>query len=596
MTTFIEQELAQKEPARVSRAVVFVDVVESVRLMQDFESDVIQRWRRFVHEVRDEIVPPLGGRMVKSVGDGMLLEFLQIPAAAQAAQQILRRIDSYNADRGAEARIHLRLGAHFTDVVVEDFDVLGKGVNVAARLLSLARPGEAVVSAEFRAGLVPGLDGEIEDLGECFLKHVSEPVRAFRVRGADTGGAKAVPPSLDDLARPILVVAPFGSVAGNLDEQSIAAAFTDNLVLALSRLPHWTVISRMATAAMQGRKLGDRDIIAVVRARYLIKGTIAKAGSLLKVRLTIVDGPSGDSLFEMEDTQAAATFLAANSESAARLLAHISAVILSRELQVAHEAALPNVPAYTLLLHSVSKLHSMARADVARAREGLEHIVDRHPRSAEALAWLANWHFVQIAQASVEVPANAAAQARSHLARALDERPDHALSLSLEGHLLSYVDHDSQRAEAVLRRAVQHGPNESLAWLFLANLLTHTNRGAEAATAVRRADRLSPMDPLGYLYDLIAAGAHSAAGHYGEALSCAERSVRANALHLSSWVQLIIAQVQAGHMDGARTSARRYMTLRPSASVARFLESHPARGTPLADSDGQALLTAGLPL
>ena len=166
---------------RQRRAIVVVDVVESVRLMQANEADVIDRWRRFVNEVRTQVLPVHGGRLVKSLGDGLLLEFEGVPAAVAASLDIQRRIAPFNAGRLGDAVMGLRIGVHLADVVVDDVDIYGAGVNLAARLATLARSDDVVVSAQVRDDLVQGLDADFEDLGECFPKHIPEPVRAYRV-------------------------------------------------------------------------------------------------------------------------------------------------------------------------------------------------------------------------------------------------------------------------------------------------------------------------------------------------------------------------------------------------------------------------------
>jgi predicted Zn-dependent protease len=185
--------------------------------------------------------------------------------------------------------------------------------------------------------------------------------------------------------------------------------------------------------------------------------------------------------------------------------------------------------------------------------------------------------------------------ARARLAQGLDARPDHAMSLALEGHLLSFADGDTRQSERVLREAVQQGPNEASAWMYLSGVLANTGRGAEAVEAICKAQVRSPLDPITFDMDLFAADAHKAAGDLATALVHAHRSVKANAMHLSSWVQLIILQMLNGQGDEARASASHYLVLRPAASVKRFLDRHPARGTPLAEIDAAALTEAGIP-
>ena len=189
--------------ARVRRTVVVVDVVESVRLLLSHEEAVIARWCALTRTTTDELLPGHGGRLVKSLGDGMLLEFRDAPQAVATAFALQALCARGNAGLPAEAAMLLRIGVHVCEVIVTELDVFGAGVNLAARLAALGRPGDVVVSAELREQLVPGVHAALEDLGDCFLKHIDQPCRAYRARpvGADPAlSARLL--GLDSRARP----------------------------------------------------------------------------------------------------------------------------------------------------------------------------------------------------------------------------------------------------------------------------------------------------------------------------------------------------------------------------------------------------------
>jgi len=172
---------ALDKPEWVLRTLVFVDVVESVRLMEQNESDFVRRWRHLVRTIEKDILPPNRGRLVKSHGDGLLLEFSGVTSAVKAAYALQCACTSVNTDEQPERHILLRAGVHVGHLIADELDLYGSGVNLAARLLTLAGPGEIVVSADVRDQLAPVLDADVEDLGLCYLKHVHEPVRAYRI-------------------------------------------------------------------------------------------------------------------------------------------------------------------------------------------------------------------------------------------------------------------------------------------------------------------------------------------------------------------------------------------------------------------------------
>jgi tetratricopeptide (TPR) repeat protein len=260
-----------------------------------------------------------------------------------------------------------------------------------------------------------------------------------------------------------------------------------------------------------------------------------------------------------------------------------------------HSAALPNLPGYALLLQAMSLLHRLSGDEIVRAQGILDHLADRYPRAPEVQAWFAKWHFLQIAQSRTQDRAGSVRMARQHLGRALSEEPDHGLALAIEGHLHAFEDREPVIAEKRLSDAVLAAPNEPLAWLFLANVRATIGDSAGGLVALKRAQELAPFDPMGYLSTLIASVVHMSAGNSAEALRFAQRSVEQNALHLSSLIQLLFAQADANKMEDARATARRYLELRPGASVQRFIDHHFAIDSPLAQRQVATLLAVGIP-
>lgn len=580
------------------RTVLVVDLVESVRLMQADERGTILRWLATVDRIRQALAPLAGARIVKSLGDGLLLTFDGVPQALALARRLPAWLDDVN--RGVPGQLHLslRLGMHQTTVMVTPLDIFGAGVNLCARIAGLAQPGQLLLSAAARDRLVPGLDGEVEDLGECYLKHVEGTCRVFRWHERGEHALVRPPPTLAAPLRPRLGVLPWregARIAGQVPS-GLARALADDLAAALARSPQWVVTSRLSTAALAGRDLDPATVGRLLGVDYLLAGELERGGPPWRARVALCECHSGELLWEQGyDIETTSAFGPDNPMPGA-VAAEVSKVILARQVAVAHESALPTLAGYTLLLNGVGALYSCERSRSPQAREMLQQLVDRFPRSPEAKAWLAKWYFMRLAQQTTTDRDDDMARARDLLARALDDAPGHALALALSGHMRSYVDGDTAAAERELRAAASAGPNEPLAPLFLAQVLRNRGRPDEAVEAIERAQTLSPLDPMGYYYDLFAASAYSAAGQHERALELALRSLRRNALHLSTWVQVIIEQVSTGRMTDARASAKRYLALRPNASIQRYLERHPARGLPIAEQDARALLEAGLPL
>ena len=578
------------ELKRERRALVVVDVVESVRLMQTHEDDVIRRWRRFIEAVRSRVLPGQGGRLVKSLGDGMLLDFAETRQALAAAFMMHREAAQLNQQVQPDAAIHLRVGVHVAEVVVDELDVFGNGVNLAARLASLCAPGEVVLSAEARQQVLDGLDAVLVDLGECYLKHIAEPVRAFRAAPIEGSVPVRMPRASSSL--PLLAVAtPLGAgAAGGLAELSVLA---DDLSVALARLPLWRVVSRLSTAALVNRAADAGVVAEWTQADYLVVLSLGPAPSRLQAEL--IDCRSAEAVWARDWPATGPALTDWQARGLPECVSALAQCVLNAQVNLEHAVALPNLPAYSVMLQAIVHMHGLSTEGFHAAGGLLAHLRDRHPRANDVRAWLAKWHFLQMAQAKPEGVQSHLDTARALLASVRADDPANGLALALEGHLLAFADRRLDEAEACLRSATQDTQNESLAWLFLANTLTHQGRSSEAVDAIEHARSLSPLDPMSYMFDHFASRAYLSDHRPEEALHFARRSIQANRLHLSGLAGLIVALMHAGQEEEARREAKRYLALRPGASVRRFADNHLASDSWLAKAETDALLAAGLP-
>ena len=235
---------------RAEKAVLFADIVESARLVEADEEGTVARWLDLVADIREEVLLQFDGRYIKGLGDGILVEFPDAQHAVAASFHIHDHAGRASEDAAPERRIALRIGIEDSDVIIENDDVYGRGVNRAARLLTLAGPGETIASAGVRDKLVEAIDGRIEDLGECFLKHLSEPVRAYRITRPGAPAAPGRPATLAEL-RPTIAVLPFAPLVASREQAIIGDVIAEEVIHKLSRSPEMMVISRLSTAALQ---------------------------------------------------------------------------------------------------------------------------------------------------------------------------------------------------------------------------------------------------------------------------------------------------------------------------------------------------------
>lgn len=582
---------------RARRTIVVVDVVESVRLMERDEAGFIERWRAFVSEVRRDLLPRLGGRLVKSLGDGLLLEVESVSVAINVSRSMQAAIGRVNAQAlGADA-LRLRVGIHVAEVVVDDIDVYGAGVNLAARLAGLAEPGGIVVSAAVRDELVPGLDPDCIDLGECFVKHLSASVRAYRLVEA---GAPRVMPAPDAAMAdvpltPALAVLPLVCTAEQPGQSVAADVLHDSLVAALAGRPELRVVSRLSTLRLAGRDELPPEFLRSLGVDFVLGGSCRVLGGQVVATLSLSDARTREDVWLTQERGSIAALLQPRCELVEAVANGVAGALVRVEACRATTQPLPTLQSHELHLGAVSLMHRASGERFERVHDMLEHLIERHGRIAGPRAWMAKWHVLRMTRGLVADPQREAQQALDHTRRAVDADPGCALALAMEGFVHCHLRRDLHTAAQRLDAAIAAGPNEPLAWLFRGVVHAFRDEGEAAVDCAERSLALSPIDPLRYYFESLAAAAAVSAGRLERAIELAERSLRINRMHTSTYRTLAIAQVLAGQGEQARETVRRLLELEPEFSVERFLARAPAGESAIGLRFARALAEAGVP-
>jgi len=579
---------------RARRTVVMVDMVESVRLIEAHEEDTVRRWQQFVGEVSTQLLPAHRGRLVKSLGDGLLCEFEDARPAVASAVQMQQAAHRLNDGYPAEQAIRLRIGAHTANLIVDERDVYGVGVNLAARLAQLAGPGEIVVSPEVRDSLVDGLDVTIADLGDCYVKHVQEPVHAFRIGDV---GADPIIASLPerDQSRPVVAVVPFSARAKEPTLAMIGELLADEVIGGLSQSSSLNVISRLSTSAFRDRDVALPDIGSKLGARYILSGAYHAIGDKVRLSIELSDVQSHVALCALTLSAPLGSVLTGDDDMIPEIVARVGSAVAERELQRAATAPLPSLESCTLLMGATALMHRATAREFDRARELLDHLAERHRRRPQAHAWLGKWHVLRVVQGWTENKLRETQLAQASVQRALDADPSCALALAIGGLVHAYLRKDLGEADRHYHAALDANPNESLAWLFTSTLHSYRGEGGLASAAAERALRLSPLDPLKYFFYSLAATAVLSEGRYARAIELAQQSMRLNRTHTSTYRALAIAQVLNGDLDAARETVLALRQLEPELTVQGFADRYPGQVPGQTRQYAEALRVAGLP-
>jgi class 3 adenylate cyclase/TolB-like protein len=603
---------------RQETVVLLVDLVESVRLMQEHEAFSVRRWADFVHTVTAEILPRHRGVLVKSLGDGLLARFEAVPDAADAAAEMHRTLAAQNAGIPEDQHLHLRAGVNAAMAWSDGIDIYGTGVNLAARLAtlagpgetiasasaheqlaealaSLANPGETIGSAAARDELTHGVDASCEDLGNCILKHFDKPVRAYRVGPASPHPSLTGRRDYGTAMQPTIAVIPFSARNDTPALFDVGNLIADSVIWRLSKSANLKVISRLSTAAFRGRANDLGKVSAHLGATYVLSGAYVASAGQIMVTAELSAARNDQVVWTDRLSGEIGDLLRPESELADRIARAVHFAVFDAEVEHILTQPLPTLESYSLLLGSIKLMHRSSKDEFLQTRKILDELINRHARIAAPRAWLGNWYILRVTRGWSEDRKREAAEALSATHAALDRDPSDALALATEGFVYCHLLKDLETARKRCNEAVDANPSHALGWLYLGTVNAFQGEGAAAVEATRRAMELSPLDPLRYYYESLGATAELSAQQYVNAERLARSSLVLNRMHLSTWRALTISLVCQERMDEARQALGKVLELDPKLTVEKYIARIPNAELETGRQWACCLAVAGLP-
>jgi adenylate cyclase len=603
---------------RQETVVLLVDLVESVRLMREHEASTVRRWADFVRIVTAEILPRHRGVMVKSLGDGLMARFEAVSDAVDAAAELHRTLAAQNAGIPEDQHFHLRAGINAAMAWSDGIDIYGTGVNLAARLAtlagpgetiasasaheelaaalaSLANPGETIGSAPARDELTHGVDASCEDLGECILKHFDKPVRAYRVGPASPHPSLTGRRDYGTAMQPTIAVVPFSARNDAPALFDVGNLIADSVIWRLSKSANLKVISRLSTAVFRGRANDLGQVSAHLGATYVLSGAyVANAGQIM-VTAELSAARNDQVVWTDRLSGEIGDLLSPESELADRIARAVHFAVFDAEVEHILTQPLPTLESYSLLLGSIKLMHRSSKDEFLQTRKILDELIHRHARIAAPRAWLGNWYILRVTRGWSEDRKREAAEALSATHAALDRDPSDALALATEGFVYCHLLKDLETARKRCDEAVNANPSHALGWLYLGTVNAFKGEGAAAVEATRRAIELSPLDPQRYYFESLGATAELSAHQYESAERLARSSLLLNRMHPSTWRALTIALVAQERMDEAREALEKMRQLEPELTVERYLARLPNAELETGRQWACCLAMAGLP-
>ena len=572
-------------------AVLAADMVGYSRLMEGDETGTLARLRTHRLELVDPTIAKSKGHIIKTTGDGMLVEFQSVADAVECAAEIQRRMARRNADVSPARWIQFRIGINLGDVIVEDGDIFGDGVNVAARLQELAAAGGICVSAAVRDQVGDRLDVTFEDLGEQNVKNIARPIRIFRVL-LD----KAPHPRSEDVmdepgtaTKLSLVVLPFVNMSGDPEQEFFADGLTEDIITELSRFRELLVISRHSAFVHKGKALKVHDIARELGVHYVVEGSVRKVGDRVRVTVQLIDAETDRHVWAERYDRKIEDIFAIQDEITCSIVGTLPGRIEAARHDRAKRKAPQSMAAYEYVLTGKILHHRSTRDDNAEAQRLLDRAIALDPKYAHAHAWKACvlgqcwvYHWCEDREDTWNQVA-----AELQIALTLDDN-DSDVHRILAAANLAHDDHEKARYHQ--ERALSLNPNNDLILVQNGEILTWLGRPEDGIEWIRKAMRVNPYHPERFWNHL--GRAHYTARHYPEAVEALSRLTRPDQMHHAF---LAAALAQLGDKTAAAARAQEVLKEVPTFSIKRFLSTLHYQLDSDRDHLRDGLLKAGLP-
>jgi adenylate cyclase len=566
--------------ARVERrlaAILAADLAGYSRLMGADEVGTLAALKRCRREIVDPAIAAHNGRIVKTTGDGMLVEFASAVDAVTCAVAVQEKM----AHQVAEGpRIQFRIGIHVGDIIIDDNDIFGDGVNIAARLEGIAEPGSVCISDDARRQIRGKIDIRFEDIGEQTLKNIAEPMRAWRMRlvGEDAPVDRSSSPPIQRsqaLAlpdKPSIVVLPFDNMSAEAGQDYLADGIVEAITAALSCIRSFFVIARSSAFAYKGRATNARDIGKELGVAYLLEGSVQKAGSRLRITVQLIETEGSAHVWSSRYDGTIDEFFDFEDRITQQVAGALQPSIRIAEIERSRRKRPQDLGSYDYTLRAMPHVWALEKDESAKAIKLLENALIIDPEYPLALA-LAGWCHAQRAVYNwADDIVGSQAMARSLAERAANLSGDDPLVLAVLGAVHTFV-RNYGTARVLLERALALDPNCAWAWSRLGWIDNYSDQPTNAIEKFERALRLSPIDPMNFNNYAGIGSAHEISQDYDKAAALYRRALEEQPNARWIYRNLASALSGAGRIKEAKEAFAEMLLSYPDLTVSKFKQA-----------------------
>jgi TolB-like protein len=543
-------------------AILAADVAGYSRLIGADEEGTLNRLRSIRAEIIDPTIIEHRGRIVKTTGDGLLVEFSSVVDALRCATEWQRGMDERSATESGDDRIEFRIGVHQGDIVVEQDDILGDGVNVAARLEGLAESGGICVSARVQEDVAGRLDLTFEDIGEQNLKNIARPVHVYRVRPATKAQRSPFRSALPLPDKPSIAVLPFQNMSGDPDQDYFADGMVEEIITALSRIRWLFVIARNSSFTYKDQSVDVKRVGRELGIRYVLEGSVRKAGRRIRITGQLIDAQSGANLWADRFDASLADVFELQDQVAKSVAGVIEPALQAAETALSARRPTNDLTAYDLYLRASPNAFSWERDRVLRAQELLSQALDRDPDYGPALALEAWCYLLLDVNDWTEDRGTNRRDGIALARRALQVGAEEPNVMANAAFVLGYFGEDIDAAKRLVNRALSLNPSFAFGWLLSGFLNLWAGETDLATEHLEISLRLNPRDRRAF--HLTGLGiAQCFNRRFEEAIENLLVSLEELPSYVATYRFLASCYAHLGRLDEAREVVGRLRTLTP---------------------------------
>jgi adenylate cyclase len=582
----LEKPMVEELVNRRLAAILAGDIAGYSRLMSADEEGTLRQLKAHRKELIDLKIVEHRGRIVKTTGDGMLVEFVSVVDAVRYSVDIQRGMAERNADVPPDRRIEFRIGINVGDIISDENDIYGDGVNVAARLEALAEPGGILVSRNVHDQVRDKLNFGFEDMGEQAVKNMARPIGVHRVSIVENAAPMAVNAAavakteVSSSDRPSIAVLPFANMSGDAEQEYFADGISEDIITGLSKLRWFFVIARNSSFAYKGKAIDVKRAARELGVRYVLEGSVRKGGNRVRITAQLIDAATSNHIWADRYDGDLTDVFALQDEITEKVVAAIEPKLLEAEGIRSQNRSPDDLGAWEMVIQANSLFWRLTNAETKAAIDVLRRAVERYPNYGPAHSILAFVLLVSgyLGWSVMELQLQEATRLAARAAQLDDSDPWAHLALGF----VAFVRRQTNVAAAEFRRALELNPNFAAAHGYLGWTLAFDGQSDEAMRHLEEAIRMSPHDPQNAVFNTGLAVVHYLEKRYAKAVEYSSKALQQRSAFTAGHRIHVASLAQNGQIDDAREALARLKEMHPDLSISWIEKNVPYTSVQLA--------------